>query len=171
MSKKVLMVLAPRNFRDEEFFEPKEVMENAGIAVFTASSSGRIAESSAGKNAKVNMKLTEVKVSDYDAIVFVGGSGAAIYFNDTHALNLAKEFYSAGKVVAAICIAPTILVNAGLLDGKRATSLPSEEKKIAAVGTYTGTEVEIDDRIVTGKRPSAAKEFGRAIVNAINRRR
>jgi protease I len=80
---------------------------------------------------------------------------------------LAKEFNKDGKVVSAICIAPSILANAGILNGKKATSFPSQRNNINAVGTYTGTPVEVDGKIITGNGPQAAKDFGKKIAEAL----
>ena len=71
------------------------------------------------------------------------------------------------KVVAAICIAPSILVNAGILNGRRATAFPSERDNINAVGTFTGKPVEVDGKIITANGPEAAAEFGKKIADAI----
>ena len=91
----------------------------------------------------------------------------SVYHNHKRAVELAKEFYESGKMVAAICIAPTILVNAGILNGKKATSWPSERVKISAIGTYTGKVVEVDGKIITGNGPPASKEFAKKIVEVM----
>lgn len=167
MSKKVLIVIAPENFRDEEFFEPKEILEKANIEVDVANSTGAVSKSSFGKMVIPDKSLDEVNANDYDAVIFVGGSGSSVYFNNKKAIGISKEFFDKGKIVAAICIAPTILANAGILNGKKATAYPSEKDRINAVGTYTGSDIEQDGNVITGKWPSAAKEFGRKIVKAL----
>jgi len=167
MVKKALMVIAPNDFRDEEFFETKEVLEKANIDVTVVNSTGQPSKSSFGKIVTPDKNFYDVDSNDFDAIVFVGGSGTRIYHNHKRTLELAKEFYNSGKVVAAICIAPTILVNAGILDGKKATSFPSEKNKINAIGTYTGKPVEADGKIITANGPLAAVEFGKKIVEAL----
>ena len=166
--KKVVMVIAPSNFRDEELFETKSVLEQAGVEVTIASSAtGEITGSQGGK-ATAAIALSEVNPADYDAVVFVGGQGASTYFNDSTAQNLAKDALSKGKVVAAICIAPSILANAGLLDGKSATAFSSEQSNLESNGaTYTGEAVTVDGKIITADGPSSARSFGEAIVNAI----
>lgn len=167
MVKKVLMVIAPRDFRDEEFFETKEILERSNIDVTVANSTGQPSKSMFGKIVTPDKNFYDVDAKNFDAVVFVGGSGAAVYLNHKRALELAKEFYNSGKVVAAICIAPTILVNAGVLNGKKATSWPSERNNIINVGNYTGKTVEQDGKIITGNGPPAAKEFGKRIVEAL----
>jgi protease I len=167
MNKKVLMVIAPVDFRDEEYFETRKVIEDVGNKITVVNSTGQPSKSSFGKIVKPDKTIYDVNVNDFDAIVFVGGRGSSEYFNNPKALNLAKDFNKANKVVSAICIAPSILVNAGILNGKKATSFPSERGNINAVGTYTGKSVEIDGKIITGNGPQAAKEFGKKIADAL----
>jgi protease I len=167
MNKKVLMVIAPVDFRDEEYFETRKVLEDVGNKITVANSTGQPSKSSFGKIVKPDKTIYDVNINDFDAIVFVGGRGSSEYFNSPKALTLAKDFSKAGKVVSAICIAPSILVNAGILNGKKATSFPSERDNINAVGTYTGKPVEVDGKIITGNGPQAAKEFGKKIAEAL----
>lgn len=161
------MVISPDQFRDEEYQEPRKVLEEAGNEITVANSSGTESKGALGLIVKPDIRLDQVKSEDYNAIIFVGGQGSSVYFENQIALNLAKEFNSQGKIVAAICIAPTILVNAGILNGKKATCYPSEKDNISAVGTYTGNQVEADGNIITGYGPSAAKEFGEKILEAL----
>ena len=168
MVKKVIMIVAPEKFRDEECFEPKEIFEKKGIEVRVASKTPGLATGSLGGTVNVNFDYKQIRPENYDAIVFVGGIGAAKFFNDPVALNLAQMFRQARKVVAAICIAPTILANAGILDGKNATSFASESSNLRAKGAfYTGEDVTVDGRIITAKGPQAAKEFGEKIAEAL----
>lgn len=166
-NKKVLMVLAPEKFRDEEYFIPRQVLEGYGIKVITTSKKEEAVSIIEQKKVIVDV-LLEDATTDYDAIIFVGGPGAAGYFNDQTALGLVKDFYEENKVVAAICIAPTILANAGILEGKKATVWPSESKNLKAKGaTYTGQQVTQDGKIITASGPDAAKDFAEAIAEKL----
>jgi protease I len=168
--KTVVMVIASENFRDEELFEPKKIVEKAGGKVVVASSSLETAKGMLGKTAKPDVLLESVKAEDLDALVFIGGSGASEYWNDATAHALAKAAAEKGKLVSAICIAPVTLANAGLLEGKKATVWSGEAAKIKAKGaTYTGAGVEIDGDIITANGPKSAAAFGRAIVRALGR--
>lgn len=159
--KKIVFVVAPKTFRDEEYVEPKEILEQAGIQVTTASTvKGEIF----GKikiKAQSQMLVTDIKVEDFDGIFFVGGMGSAIYFDDKFVHKLVNDFYNANKIVSAICIAPTILANSGVLKGKKATVFPDGEPALIAGGAnYTAKAVEVDGNIITGNGPLAAKQFG-----------
>ncbi|MEM7822062.1 MAG: DJ-1/PfpI family protein [Candidatus Aenigmatarchaeota archaeon] len=166
--KKVLMIVAPNNFRDEELLKPKEILEKAKAEVKIASKSVATARGMLGASVSVDLDLSEVEVKSYDAVIFVGGTGAQVYFDDPTALKIAKEAYEQRKIVGAICIAPSILANAGILEGKRATAWPSEVSNLEARGAkYTGELVTVDGNIITAKGPEAASQFGRAIAEAL----
>jgi len=94
--------------------------------------------------------------------------GAKEYFDSPVALGIAREAAHKRKVLAAICIAPTVLANAGVLNGVRATSFLSERDRLQQAGAiYTGVPVERAGLIITGSGPMAAVPFGQAIVDAL----
>jgi protease I len=165
--KSVLMVIAPDRFRDEEYFVVRQILESAGHKITVASSSGNESRSMFGKIVKPDKNFMDIDARDYDAIVFVGGSGTTVYFKSSQVQNLARDFYKEGKIVAAICIAPSILANAGILSGKRATAAPSERGNINAVGQYTGSLLEVDGKIVTANGPEASRVFGEKLVEML----
>ena len=102
------------------------------------------------------------------ALIFVGGAGAEQYFEDRTAINLAKEAAEKNKIYGAICIAPVILANAGLLNHKKATVFQSEILQIKKRGAhYTNENVVVDGHLVTANGPEAATEFGEAILKLL----
>ncbi len=166
--KKVLMVIASTNFRDEEYSDPRKALEDAGARVIVACSSLNTAKGKLGLEVKPDILISNVKEGDYDGIVFVGGGGSKEYFESPVAHRLAQNFYGKGKLTSAICIAPAILANAGLLKDKKATSFPSSEEILRAKGAaFTGSGVEHDGKIVTGVGPEAAKKFGEKLVEVL----
>ena len=168
MSKKAVFIIAQNNFRDEELLVPKEILVKNGITVKVAAKIKSKAIGKLGAEIQPDLALIEVKADDFEAIIFVGGSGASQYFDDISALNLARDFFGAKKITAGICIGPSILANAGVLMGKTATAFPSQEDNLKNKGAdYTGMAVEIDGRVITGKDPNAAKEFGEKLVNLL----
>ena len=160
-TKKIVMIVAPENFRDEEFFHPKEVFEQYNAVVTIASKGVKEATGKLGGTTPVHMDISEINGAQYDAVIFVGGPGAEIYFGDPQAHKVARDANTAGKIVAAICVAPTILANAGILAGKSATAFESEAATIKSKAKeYTGEPVTVDGNLVTGNGPEAAREFG-----------
>ncbi|MBN2015382.1 DJ-1/PfpI family protein [Candidatus Dojkabacteria bacterium] len=168
MSKKVLMIVAPRNYRDEEFDHPREIFEMNGYEVSVASRGIEEAMGIQGGKTEVNLDITEVEVDNYDAIIFVGGPGSSIYFDDDFAQTIARDAVTNEKVLGAICIAPSIVANAGVLKGKNVTAFASEEDNLEDKGAnYTGESVTVDGKIVTADGPASAKDFGNKIVEIL----
>ncbi|MDA8098497.1 MAG: DJ-1/PfpI family protein [Nitrospiraceae bacterium] len=166
--KRVVMIIARNRFRDEEYAEPRKALEEAGASVTVASSSLETAEGMLGMKVKPDMLIGKVKEGDFDGIVFVGGGGAKEYFDDPHAQALARSFCERKKLTSAICIAPAILANAGVLTGKKATAFPSSTGALTAHGAVlSGTAVAADGNIVTGVGPEAAREFGKKLVDVL----
>jgi protease I len=166
------MIIAPQNFRDEELIHTREEFERAGGNVTVASISTDTAKGMFGAIAKPDITLDQVSVDEYDAIVFVGGSGAEVYFENPLAQNIARQGYSKNKLVTAICIAPSILANADLLQGKRATVWAGDKyiNILRSKGAnYTGESVTKDNRIITANGPEAAREFGKTIINNLQK--
>ncbi len=164
---KVVMIIAPENYQDIEYETPKKILENAGHTVDTASTVTNPQGARVG-NTQSDLLLEEVKAENYDAVIFVGGGGSFIYFNDPIAHEIAKNFYESEKLICAICAAPTILARAGLLKGKKATCFPSQQEDLQVNGAiYTENPVEQDGKIITANGPKSAQEFGQRIAKMI----
>jgi len=169
--KRAALIAASQNFRDEELFETKRTLDAAAIQTVIASTRIGIIRGVLGGIAEANILVGQLRVEDYDAIIFIGGPGAIEYVANPAALDLAREAVRQRKVLAAIDTAPTILANAGVLTGVRATSFLSESNRLILAGAvYTGIPVEQDRLIITGSSPAASIQFGRAIADALTGR-
>lgn len=164
----VLMVIAPDQFRDEEYAHPKEVLERRGAVVTTTSMAAGTCTGKLGMRAVAEIALADVDDTFYDAVAFIGGGGSSVFFDDPRAHELARAFHTSGRPVAAICIAPSTLARAGVLADRRATAFPSQEDDLRAHGAHwTGSPVEVDGTVITANGPAAAVEFGEAIADAL----
>ena len=92
------MVIASQNFRDEELLKPKEILEQAGIKVTIASSTVNMAKGMLGIQVKPEILLKDINVSNFDAVIFVGGVGAKEYFHHPLAQKIAQDAYKQGKL-------------------------------------------------------------------------
>lgn len=168
---RVALVIAPAGFRDEELLEPLNYLRAHG---FEAVVTSRTLDESTGKLGacvRPDMRLDDISTDDFDGIVFVGGPGARTYFDDAKAQSLARDFAEADKVVGAICVAPTILANAGLLSGRRVTCFDSERHVLRGRGASLVHEaVVVDGSIVTADGPAAATQFAAAVAGALQAR-
>ncbi|MHC4623398.1 MAG: DJ-1/PfpI family protein [Planctomycetota bacterium] len=167
--RRAVLITGSANFRDEELFETQLVLDQAGVNTVIASSRRGLIGGMLGGTADARILVTEVNVDEFDAIVFIGGPGAREYFNNPVAHNIAREAAGKGKILAAISIAPTILANAGVLTGVRATSFLTERDMLQLADVkYTGAAVERDGPIITGRDPAASRLFATAIVEALS---
>lgn len=173
LPKKIAMIIAFQDFRDEEYFIPKNIFLGEGVEVKTVSSKKGEATGTYGGVIDVDLTLEDLEVSDFDVILFVGGSGAAKYVNDDKCHQIARQAISEGKVLGAICIAPTILARAGVLKNKKATVWSSTLDKSAVKvlkeegADYQSQAVVVDGKIITGVGPQAARKFGETIVRIL----
>ena len=169
--KKAVLIIAKDIFRDEELFDTQKALEAAGVQTVVASSVIGTCKGKLGGTAESTMLVSDISADDFDAIVYVGGGGSAEYFDNPDALSLAKDAAARGKVIAAICIAPRTLANAGLLKGVKATCFESERDALIKLGAdFQDVPVACDGKIVTGSGPHAAAEFGRTIAQALAER-
>jgi len=168
--KKILMVLSPKNFCDEEFFKTRVVLQAQGAQIVTASKGVEEATGMEGGKAKIDIQLGKVKINDYNALIFIGGSGAGTYLQDEIATSLAKEAVKNKILVGAICLTLAILAKANLLKGKKVTSDVSARSQLAKKGAIvTGKGVQVDGRIVTACSAENAEEFGEKLAEILGR--
>ena len=121
-TKTVLMVIAPNDFREDTTIAPKETLEQKGIRVILSSTTLDEATGVGGSKLKPQIKISEAKVENYDAIVIAGGRGVKEYlWGDQELISLVQEAYQNNRLVAAICFSPVILAQAGILRDKQAT--------------------------------------------------
>ncbi len=164
--KKIVIIIAQRMFQETEFKVSKDILEKEGAKVVVAS---RTLSPATGGNLKVqpDIEIADIHVQDFDAVVFIGGIGVSEYVDDYQAHKIAKDTIKYNKILAAICMAPRVLANAGLLEGKKATS--AHRYDIEAKGAICiNKPVARDGNIITANGPNAAKEFGEEIVSALH---
>ena len=168
--KKIAIIIAFKNFKDEAYFIPLQLLEGAGVEIKVVSDELGMASGVDGGEVEVEIKLSDLNVSDFDAVVFIGGPGALGHLDNEDSYRVAKDVVAQDKVLAAICISPTILAKANVLQDKKATvwtsPLDKNPKKVLEENgaEYQDKDVVVDDRIITANGPKAAKEFGEAIL-------
>lgn len=170
----VLMLLPAKEFRDEEYSIPRQILEEGGCNITVSSSSVRSIRGRFGLEINPDIQLEETKQEKYDGIVLVGGPGAQEYFRNIMAHELVKSFNDADKVVAAICIAPSTLANAGILSGKRATAYSTEIQNLKNQGALISAKpvpVEVSGNIITADGPQASKSFGETILKVLKEKK
>ncbi|NIA22741.1 MAG: DJ-1 family protein [Proteobacteria bacterium] len=162
----ILMIVAPHNFRDEEFQKPYDYFISRGYNVIVASTTTDSIKGMLGLKIKPNKLIGHIVPDSFDILVMPGGNGAGVFFRDTTVSMILKSFKEKKKIIAAICLSPVTLAKNGILKGKRATAWPSiftkhELKKHGA--TYIDKPVVIDGNVITANGPRSALKFAKAI--------
>ncbi len=169
--KKVLMVIPHTQFRDEEFFEPRKILESAGASVTVASTAVKTCHGTKGGTVQSQVTIADAKAEDYDALVICGGPSVPDFlWTDKKLPELAAAVAAAGKVVAAISLSTVILAKAKLLAGKKATVyfLPQAIQELKAAGaTYVMDPLVVQDKLIQAEGPTVSAQFGQAISAAL----
>lgn len=171
-AKKALLVVASRNYLESEYQNTRDALESAGIAVEVASDAALATGYTVGE-IKADLLIDKARAENYAAIAVIGGYGAHdLLWQHKGLQGLLQKAHAAGRIVAALCAAPPVLANAGLLKGVKATMWPDRTwiATLEAGGAhYVDEPVVIEGRIITGKNPAAAPAFGEALAKAIAR--
>jgi len=173
--KKIAMIIAFRDFRDAEYFVPKEILEAAGAEIKTASNKMGRAIGADGGDVEIDLLVENLNPAEFDTTIFIGGPGCLENLDNENSYRVARETISQGKVLASICISPVILAKAGVLEGKKATvwSSPMDRGPVKILqnngAIYEDKPVVVDGKIITGNGPGAAEEFGQAIIEVLTK--
>jgi len=168
MLKRAVLIVGGENFNDRELFETMRVLGAAGVQTLIASSRLGVIRGMTGGVAEAGILMNQLRIDDFNAVVFIGGDGAREYFTNPDALNIVREAATKEKVLAAISTAPTILANAGVLRNIRVTGSITERSTLQQAGAvYTGNHVERDGLIITSTGPIAVVQFAAAIAEAL----
>jgi len=165
--KKVIVVLA-EGFEEIEAVTVIDVLRRSGIAVTAAGLSGLVVKGSRGIRVSAD-KLLDQSGEDFDAIVLPGGSQGAINLSASEKVNaIIKKFDTEGKLIAAICAAPSVvLAPLGILKGRSVTGYPGMLEGFDKDTVYKEDSVVVDGNIITSRGPATALSFGLAIAEKL----
>lgn len=165
MKKRILTILAP-GFEEIEAITPIDILRRANIEVLIASlDNEKLVAGRNGLSIEANVKLSELLGTNFDGIILPGGPGAKRLRNDERVLKLVKELYANNRMIAAICAAPTVLFDAGILEGKQYTAHFSTKDELQNI--QEDQAVVIDKNLITSQGAGTALPFAFAIVEAL----
>lgn len=173
MSKRVAFLAAGEGIESVELTEPWAAVTRAGhTAELVSPERGEVLlfeHLDKDGSQQVDRTVSEVSVDDYDALVLPGGVANPDALRlDESAVALVRSFLGAGKVVAAICHAPWLLIEAGGVGGRRLTSWPSLQTDLRNAGAHwVDEEVVLDGNLITSRKPDDLPAFSRAILEAL----
>ncbi|MCS7257855.1 MAG: DJ-1/PfpI family protein, partial [candidate division WOR-3 bacterium] len=170
----IVIIIAPRAFRDEEFQIPYEYLTSLGYKIKLASRDTILATGMLGLAVRPQLSIEDIDTLAYDGLILVGGTGSAIYWEDLKVHALVRHFAkTSGKFVAAICLAPITLARAKVLEGHTATVYENnftraEFSKYKVI--YKKTDCVLCDNIITANGPEASTKFAQTIAYYLQNR-
>ncbi|MCK0716305.1 type 1 glutamine amidotransferase domain-containing protein [Chromohalobacter sarecensis] len=172
-SGKRVAILATDGFEESELSAPRAALQSQGVEVQVVTPEGKgiraWAETDWGDTYEADKALSDVDVSDYHALVLPGGlfNPDELRLNEK-ALAFVRGFFEAGKPVAAICHAPWILINAGVVDGRKMTSVASVGQDLKNAGAHWVDEpVVVDNGLVTSRTPKDMDAFNAKLIEEL----
>ena len=167
---KRIAILVEEGFEDSELVEPLKAMKDAGARVVVVGSGSQ--ESYRGKRGraaiKVDVTANKVSAQDFDAIIVPGGYAPDQMRLHQSMIDLVREAHGSGKVVAAICHGPQLLISADILRGHRVTSWPSVAVDLKNAGADWVDEPLVQDgNLITARKPADLPRFNKAIMEAL----
>ena len=168
-----ILIMATDGFEQSELTVPRDKLRAAGAKVDVASPSGGEIrgwdETDWGEKVPADLSIDQAKLDDYDALVLPGGQiNPDKLRTEPKAVELVRQFVSSGKVVAAICHGPWLLVEADALRGRKVTSFQSIRTDVAnAGGNWVDQEVVVDQGIITSRSPKDLDAFVGKIVEEV----
>ncbi|SEN87077.1 type 1 glutamine amidotransferase domain-containing protein [Palleronia pelagia] len=168
-----ILIIASDGFEQSELMEPKKQLSEAGATVHVATPDGDAItgwdETDWGEKVAADVKISETDISDYDAVVLPGGQiNPDVLRLNEDAVARIRDFGMSGKPLAAICHAPWLLIEAGLVKGKRLTAYPSIRTDLRNAGAEVVDEtVAQDGNLITSRNPGDLDAFCRAIIEAV----
>ncbi|MCQ8903172.1 MAG: DJ-1/PfpI family protein [Methanothrix sp.] len=164
---RVVVPLA-EGFEEIEFVTVVDILRRAGIDVEVAGLRDGPVQGSHGVRVIPDTTFDRVDFNRADAIVLPGGNPGFINLGkDERVLDAVRRMSAAGKYVAAICGAPSVLVKAGVLNGRIATVHPAGKDEVAACARYLDERVVVDGNVITSQGPGTAMDFALKLVELL----
>lgn len=162
------LILTANNVEDSELLYPFYRLQEAGFTVDVAAPKAGEVVGKHGYTVTANLGLDDLPAHaarDYAVLVLPGGKAPAALREIPKAPEVARDFAASGKLIAAICHGPQVLVTAGLLSGKKATCYESVADELKAAGAlYQDAEVVEDGQFITSRKPADLPAFMRAVM-------
>jgi protease I len=168
-----VLMLATNGFEEDELFLPRQALLDAGAEVTLAAiSTDPITGEKAGEKGRTitpDVAIAALDTAGFHALVLPGGvANPDTLRTERRAVEIVGEFMGEGRIVAAICHAPWLLVEADVIDGRRVTGWPSIRTDLANAGASVLDEaVVVDGTLITSRKPDDIPAFNRALIDCL----
>jgi len=168
--KKRVAILVAEGFHDGEAYMPMGYFVNQGFEVTViGSEAGKVKSYNSDFTINIDKAVTEVNAEDFDALVLPGGKGPALLRENVDVVEFVKAFQATGRVIAAICHGPQVLITAGLVEGMTCTGVGGIQEELEVAGArFIDEPVVVDGNLVTSRVPGDLYDFSSTIVKKIN---
>ena len=168
-----ILIISTHGFEQSELEVPRDQLRDKGATVHVATLDGKVAkgwdDGDWGREAEADLKIADVNVSDYDALVIPGGQiNPDLLRVEDDVIGKVRGFADAGKVIAAVCHAPWVLIEAGLVKGRELTSYGSIRTDLENAGAnWVDKSVAVSKGIITSRNPDDLDDFVAKIVEEV----
>lgn len=162
-------ILVAEGFHDGEAYMPYGYLTNQGIDVTVIGPEiGPVTAYNSDFTIGIERTVNDVSRDEFEALIIPGGKAPSVLREDADIVDFVTEFFEDGKITAAICHGPQVLVTADVLEGRTITGVSSIKEEIEEAGAeYRDEELVIDDNLITSRVPDDLDSFSVAISEAV----
>jgi protease I len=169
---KVVLFFAGPLYEDLELWYPKIRLEEEGARTVVAGTGEKTYQGKKGYPITVDTSVDQIRSADFDGLVIPGGYAPDIMRRSPKLLQLTREIYQAGKPVAFICHAGWVPISAGIVEGKRGTSVGAIKDDLVNAGLiWEDSPVVVDGNLISSRTPADLPQFCKALIAALEKSR
>jgi protease I len=169
LDKKTILFFAGPLYEDLELWYPKIRLEEEGARTVVAGTGEKTYQGKRGYPLTVDTDVERIQASEFDGLVIPGGYAPDIMRRSPKLLQLTREIYQAGKPVAFICHAGWVPISAGIVRGKRGTSVGAIKDDLVNAGMlWEDSPVVVDGNLISSRTPADLPQFCKAIIAALS---
>ncbi len=169
LSGKSILIFAANWYEDLELWYPKIRLEEEGASTVVAGLGDASYQGKRGYPLTPDTSVDQVRADDFDGLVIPGGYAPDILRRSAKVLELTRQIYQAGKPVAFICHAGWVPISAGIVRGKRGTSVGAIRDDLVNAGMiWEDSPVVVDGNLISSRTPADLPQFCRALITALN---
>ncbi len=164
-----IAVLVAEGFHDGEAYMPMGYLLNQGYEITVIGPErGVVKAYNSDFTIEIEKAVTEVSPDEFEALILPGGQGPSVLREREEVVRFVSDFWQTGKVTAAICHGPQVLITAGVMDGVTGTGFGGIQEELEEAGVnYLDESVVVDGHLITSRVPQDLHDFSNTIAEAL----